>query len=927
MRFGLETSDMMSTNPGLAGLDKFPDPFMTDIDAMDSSSFFDQLIAGPEKSRSGSGSGATHKTRESESTQRALERVQRLSHTNAITDGQRARIEVALHEEGHKHHASLVAYVLAARLGFKGSTASREASEDDVQRIMHTVAKISSVSRYEAEKSSDETDTSDKDICARIPPGERGKYPWCKQQPDEISTDVMDLIRLITKGKAQEVVDRALKQRGYSRYEIRKAAKQYTTTMKRVLQTHRAFDSNVDTTDASTVIDAVNDLAQNPDFVQHMIELMAMHLPPDYPWRADSITTVCKWWIMQYLSMVRPQLVHAVISCPDKDAYKCSLLGLSLGGSEPVVKWHGSSSVHVSTHGSDESQITVMISKAKWADVYKKFESDKRALRGGKRRGQFAKLDSSTRQKLNEMAKEVDITFKAAVKAAIEKLAVHQADKGPYHIFDFWAKTNAVPTAFGTAYGDTASSSGYSSDASSGSKSGSGSGSSTSYGDDASNSWGSENESHDSHSASFGKSGKTPDERRIKLAKDCVEQARLVNEALDNANTAAAVVGTPGTPAGKLQAAGVAAAVPLTALRDAIAILGRAALVATGPGVMIFGINAASAYARSEAIKVALTAAMSNASQYRPEKGPIEEIVSDITKLVDSVGKDAAIGAAREFDSSLFSKSGGATSGVIHAAVERHRSLFAETHPGPTGLYEETRGSELARIIDENAGKTKTMGKSDYHEKARECAGFVTFRSTSIALLARWVSLLLDGVYSTDDEDSWLLTNDKTAGRIKSGLVRFGVNLDGATISDRKHKSSVRKLLKPKFANQIQKYQENMLLVKSAVSTWNVGFLGTEPVDRRVAGAIVYKAPKASTEQTAVAMNVLTQIALEVADEYARSIQQFYETAGALNVSLTSSLITTKTPTSPEEESLFDQRSAEESDTETGDVSFFDDGY
>ena len=909
MRFGLETSDMMSTNPGLAGLDKFPDPFMTDIDAMDSSSFFDQLIAGPEKSRSGSGSGATHKTRESESTQLALERVQRLSHTNAITDGQRARIEVALHEEGHKHHASLVAYVLAARLGLKNSTASREASEDDVQRIMHTVAKISSVSRYEAEKSSDETDTSDKDICARIPPGERGKYPWCKQQPDEISTDVMDLIRLITKGKAQEVVDRALKQRGYSRYEIRKAAKQYTTTMKRVLQTHRAFDSNVDTTDASTVIDAVNDLAQNPDFVQHMIELMAMHLPPDYPWRADSITTVCKWWIMQYLSMVRPQLVHAVISCPDKDAYKCSLLGLSLGGSEPVVKWHGSSSVHVSTHGSDESQITVMISKAKWADVYKKFESDKRALRGGKRRGQFAKLDSSTRQKLNEMAKEVDITFKAAVKAAIEKLAVHQADKGPYHIFDFWAKTNANPTTFGAAYGDTASSSGYSSDASSGSESGSGSGSS--YDDDASTSWGSETDSH-----SFGKH-ETPAQRRANLVIDATKQAGLVDAEVTRAANAAALVGLTAA-AIKLQNDGRAAIITLEVLSAALNVVHLAAVAAD------YGQDSTAVYTRVNIIERALTAAMSNASQHRPNKVAIETIISDMGKLVDSIGKDAAVGGAREFDSSLFSKSGGATSGVIHAAVERHRSLFAETNAALSAL---TSGKDLALIIDTKVSKTKTMGKSDYHEKARECAGFVTFRSTSIALLARWVSLLLDGVYSTDDEDSWLLTNDKTAGRIKSGLVRFGVNLDGATISDRKHKSSVRKLLKPKFANQIQKYQENMLLVKSAVSTWNVGFLGTEPGARGVADAKVYKAPKASTEQTAVAMNVLTQIALEVADEYARSIQQFYETAGALNVSLTSSLITTKTPTSPEEESLFDQRSAEESDTETGDVSFFDDGY
>jgi hypothetical protein len=114
-----------------------------------------------------------------------------------------------------------------------------------------------------------------------------------------------------------------------------------------------------------------------------------------------------------------------------------------------------------------------------------------------------------------------------------------------------------------------------------------------------------------------------------------------------------------------------------------------------------------------------------------------------------------------------------------------------------------------------------------------------------------------------------------------------------------------------------------MLAAKSAISTFTVRLLGIEP-----SGVVAYTVTKASAEHTAIAMNVLTQIAVKVAPAYAQSVQQFYETAGALSVNLTSSLMTTKSNTTPEEESLFDQRSADdESDTETGDISFFDDGY
>jgi hypothetical protein len=224
----------------------------------------------------------------------------------------------------------------------------------------------------------------------------------------------------------------------------------------------------------------------------------------------------------------------------------------------------------------------------------------------------------------------------------------------------------------------------------------------------------------------------------------------------------------------------------------------------------------------------------------------------------------------------------------------------------------------------QNASKNaKSLSKGEHREKARECAGFVAFRTNGVgAITTRTLTVLLNGVFSDDDSTSSLIT----AERLKSGVVRSGVTLD-SSISNGKNKTTLKKLIKPKFASQMQQYHENMLAAKSAISTFTVRLLGVEN-DKGAMRPVTYSVTKSSAEHTAIAMNVLTQIAIKVAPTYAQSVQQFYETANALSVNLTSSLVTTKSNSTPEEESLFDQRSAdEESDTETGDISFFDDGY
>ena len=923
MRFGLmDTSDDTFQPYGTTDIDDMSsslfdrkgafaqDPFSTDTES--SGAIFERMVGG----------NSRESVAKSKNLSIALDRVEQLSRAHAVTDGQRARIEVALHETRHKKHGDLVAAVLAAH-----PRGPAETVEAGVREIMRTVAKISSLSRYEAEQSTEDTeDASEKDICARIPTSERGKYPWCKQQPDEISTEVMELIRLITKGKAQEVVDRALKQRGYSRYEIRKAAKQYTTTMKRVLQTHRAFDSNVETTDSSTVIEAVNELAQNPDFVQHMIELMAMHLPPDYPWRAESITTVCKWWIMQYLSMVRPQLVHAVISCPDKDPYKCTLLGLSLGGSEPIAKWHGSSSVHVPTHGTDESQVAVMLSNAKWADVFKKFESDKRALRGGKRRGAFAKLDASTKSKLNDAVKEVDAVFKQEVLRAIEDLGIEVPSVG-ICVFDAWSGVK-VP---GTSFGSSSSSYGSSSyDSSTRDTSAYGSAdelSSTYYGTvtnekstHSSYDSGSESDSYssDSSSSSFGKDA---DDRRAKLEKSTASVISEIEKIHTEATAELTAAASGSLERKKLEENATHLVELWTPLNT---IKGRSDPTFRGDKI---GENAKEDEALISKIDKALNKLKYSGKdyKYRPDKGlekKITDIISDVRGVRDTYTRDKTTESTK-LDASLFTRKGVSSSALYDVSL-KYKSLFLEdTAPSIPGIDPDgnVRSSTDLKDAIQTANKAaKTLSKADHREKARECAGFVTFRNKGAgAINARTLTLLLNGVYSADDDStSSLITTD----RLKSGVIRSGVTLDSA-ISNGKNKTTLKKLIKPKFASQMQQYHENMLAAKSAISTFTVRLLGVES-----SKPVAYSVTKSSAEHTAIAMNVLTQIAIKVAPAYAQSIQQFYETAGALSVNLTSSLVTTKSNSTPEEESLFDQRSAdEESDTETGDISFFDDGY
>jgi hypothetical protein len=302
----------------------------------------------------------------------------------------------------------------------------------------------------------------------------------------------------------------------------------------------------------------------------------------------------------------------------------------------------------------------------------------------------------------------------------------------------------------------------------------------------------------------------------------------------------------------------------------------------------------------------------------------INHIIREVYALHDTETRSTMIDNDKtHIDFSLFTRKG-VSSSALHDVVSKYTSLFLEDTDvallNILGIQKsgDVNTSTLKKAIKDAAAKP--LSKGDHREKARECAGFVAFRGKGVgAITTRTLTVLLNGVFSADEDSTSSLITDE---RLKSGVVRSGVTLDSA-ISNGKNKTTLKKLIKPKFASQMQQYHENMLAAKSAISTFTVRLLGVDGTN-----PVMYTVTKSSAEHTAIAMNVLTQIAIKVAPTYAQSVQQFYETANALSVNLTSSLVTTKSNSTPEEESLFDQRSADdESDTETGDISFFDDGY
>jgi hypothetical protein len=279
------------------------------------------------------------------------------------------------------------------------------------------------------------------DACARIRPEDRHMYAYCGEserartiaeeegrmdaktkESTVLFADVMRLIRSIQSGPEGQRLAESLTRQGISRFEVRGRAVDLIEDTKRVFKTNRLFDGGDGNEAASAVHSAIMQLVQNVDFVQHIMELMAMHLPPDYPWQSEQVVHVATWWIMQYVTMLRPQLVHAVIDCPDGDVNKCKLIGLSLGtGATPTAKWHGSSSLLRSSTGGRmvEDAMTIQM---KWHSTYRRYRGHVDDLsaamegnNGNAGSGVFNRLTDDQKYNLSRLAATADQAWRKNV--------------------------------------------------------------------------------------------------------------------------------------------------------------------------------------------------------------------------------------------------------------------------------------------------------------------------------------------------------------------------------------------------------------------------------------------------------------------------------------------------------------------------------
>jgi hypothetical protein len=338
--------------------------------------------------------------------------AQTLLHSGALTDGQHRRIVAAM-QSGSSRVPWLTGLLVRA-----ASDAGRRDIGATMREVNSTLAQITSdVELGQFDSATSEMDYTSQGMCERIPPEERHNYPYCSEAGSELSREIMDLIRMLSSGQNKVSIDRALKKRGYSRYELKNAAAQFVQNVRRVFKTGNLFSNEATNNDTSLVHDAINEMMQNTDFVQHMMQLMAMHLPPDYQWRSDQVAHVCRWWIMHYISLVRPQLVHAVIDCPTNDATSCRLAGLGVNGGPAIAKWHGSSAVMLKQpHGAPTSYTDQLQRSGRYLQSYLRFQSHVNLFLSDSRTSVFAKLTPQQRSDVRKKITNMNRTWKQNVR-------------------------------------------------------------------------------------------------------------------------------------------------------------------------------------------------------------------------------------------------------------------------------------------------------------------------------------------------------------------------------------------------------------------------------------------------------------------------------------------------------------------------------
>lgn len=349
---------------------------------------------------------------------------------------ERLRRAVATKHRRQPWLASLLARTLA-ELGKRDVTPLLRDIQDVVAEISQEERDAALETTVSTTTTNDEGANIGGDVCDRIPAHERGKYPYCSPSGNELTRDILELVRMLSSSSSAPSVAAALRKRGYAPHELRSAATRFVEGSKHLFKTNRLFSKGGD---ATKVFEAIMELVQNKDFVQHMVQLMAMHLPPDYPWSSEQILHVSKWWIMHYISLVRPQLVHAVIECPDSDVRKCKLAGLSLGNSSvPVALWRGSSltvadeTLAVDARGTYFTELT---KNRKWGYACALFRSlveELKETRPGV--GRFGKLTVEQRRKLRLAADKAEKVWRTETQEFKQELCVlgpRSLGKGPF---------------------------------------------------------------------------------------------------------------------------------------------------------------------------------------------------------------------------------------------------------------------------------------------------------------------------------------------------------------------------------------------------------------------------------------------------------------------------------------------------------------
>jgi hypothetical protein len=136
-----------------------------------------------------------------------------------------------------------------------------------------------------------------------------------EKDPNIIFKNIIELIHNIETDSYKRIVTVALRKHGYTIFEINKEAKKVIFQLRDQPVNFKFTEDIVNTNNVCNkcmIYRVMEQLIQSIDFIQHIIEIMLLH-GVKLHLKNNEIIHVAQWWLLQYISLTNPQIIHSLI--------------------------------------------------------------------------------------------------------------------------------------------------------------------------------------------------------------------------------------------------------------------------------------------------------------------------------------------------------------------------------------------------------------------------------------------------------------------------------------------------------------------------------------------------------------------------------------------------------------------------------------